>query len=361
MFSDETMTRLPEICLDELPAARSIRQAAFENWLTGIYHPKSAVEHLAVRDLASARLDQAEAEHRYQLRLEYEATVAPKEFDQRVLDEYFKLERMLRKDVHAGFALFSRNLHGARAFARHWEALAYDTGPDGSGPSLERVIMAMLARKQPWKAQELTDEGWQIMGQALAVSSFSDELIADWLKRSGLRQSSAVGEQIRNRMKGFTDTVKARQELHSLATTEAATWARVAHEIQIELEKQRRLYEQMVMGVGEKGFTGAMRTARAILKFHNDQVQKREKQLISLRKERFKAENKVKKPVGQRPELKETASAQQSPTHSLAGITLPAPVKAAFIQKRTHRPGQPEKSKNQNHAPKPEMQLAGRR
>ena len=353
--------RLSVIRLDELPAERSVRQVAFENWLSEIHSPQCLAEKLAVRDLASARLDLAEAERAYHLRLEYEATVAPQAYEKQLLESYFRLERMLRKDVCAAHEQFSRNLHGARAFARNWQALADDLGPEGVGPSLERAIMAMLAEKQPWKVQELTEAGWQIMGRVLAASTFADELISDWLKSSGLKQSSALGDQIRNRLKAFSDAEQARQELLKIAVAKAETWLGLLDELQLLKEAECRHHAKMAMGIGEKGFTGAMRTARAILKFHNDQVHKREKQLMALQKERLKAENNVKKPSAQRPEPKRTAPAQQSPTHALPGIALPAPVQAAFIQKRTHQPSQRKKSRNQSHAPKPEMQLAGRR
>lgn len=274
----------------DLPETELSEFEAYEATMLRIYDPQTAIERLAVTDVARARFALENSEAKYEARLELEALQAPTRRERELLDDYFRLLRMWRKDPYATDQAFTQNLHAVRHLAHTWEQIAEDHAPDGAGSTVERAIDALNSQLQPWKAQEMTEKSWWLMTRLLACSPYAEELISDWLKKSGLKQKSGLREVIQQKLSALIDPDKARRELIETARREAARWQAIAEELKSELESEKKFLSSIAMGIGTRGETVALRTARSILKYHREQVEKAEKHLLQLQQHRQKIE-----------------------------------------------------------------------
>jgi hypothetical protein len=278
--------------LHELPADRSAWFDFIERRLIEVHEPKTKREWSVIAELAEARRELLGLEQSYQTRLTLEAERAADVFDRQLMDDFFRLERLWRKNVHATHAVFTRNVHAVSAIARNWHALAESLSPDGAGGDVAQAIDAVLAEGLAWKVQEMTPEAWWIMGRWLAGCHNTEESIMLWLKRSGLKKGDAHAELVREKLKSIPDAQKARADLFERAAEQARLWHARLVEMQAKLERERAAQAAMAMGIGEKGQSGEMRSARTILKFNRDRVEKVERHLAALQKERRDLEAK---------------------------------------------------------------------
>lgn len=332
-----------------LPGSGQDEFEAFEASIVRIFDPQTAVERLAVSDVARARYALENSEAKYEARLELEAIQAPARRERELLDDYFRLLRMWRKNPYAANDSFTQNLHAVRHLAHIWEQIAEDHAPDGAGSTMERAIDALLSQLQPWKAQEMTEKSWWLMTRLLACSPYAEELISDWLKKSGLTQKSGFREVIREKLSAQTELGRARRELIETARREAARWHALAEELKLEHESEKKFLSSIAMGIGARGETAALRTARSILKYHREQVEKAEKHLLQLQQHR------------QKTEALQARSAMKSQTETIplqaASSTRPtSEVHQNSTQGRSSRPlTTGAGSANQFHAPPPNL------
>jgi len=274
------------LLLHELPADKSAWFDFIERRLIEVHDPKTKREWSVVAELAEARRELFGLEQSYQLRLNHEAERAAEVYDRQLMDDFFRLDRLWRKNVHAAHAVFTRNLHAVSAIARNWQALADSLLPDAAGAELAQALDAVLAEGLGWKVQELTPDGWWIMGRMLASSPNREECLMQWLKRSGLKKGDAHADCIREKLKAMPDAGLARAELLERSAERARLWHGRLLEVQARVERERAAQAAMSMGIGERGQTGEMRSARTILKFNRDRVEKIERRLATLQKER---------------------------------------------------------------------------
>ena len=303
-----------------------------EERLIEVHEPKTRLEWSAVAELADARRELFQLERAYQRRCRHEADQAAELFDRHLMDDFFKLDRLWRKNVHAAHAVYTRNIHAVTAIARNWRTLADQLAPEAAGVDIQQALDAVLAEGLACKAQELTAEAWWIMGRWLACCPNQEESIVLWLKKSGLKKGDAWADRIRDDLKAFPNADQARAELHQRAAKRARSWQGRLAELQKKVEKERQAQAEMAMGIGEKGQTAEMRSARSILKFQRDRVEKVERKLAALQKERRVMELKDQPVPGLISPLIRAKMAKDRAAQAAAVQAMPAKPTATIVE-----------------------------